>query len=187
MSGTLASLTQHIPKQFTVVPIILNHNEHLVVTSICSPQWAFVVLRQKVSVKHFPFRLPVCRRHMQNFTPAANNIIYLNPQRFHIFTPSQSRSCEQHWRLSTPTLTRTKLHNAHMQANMEVIKLFFGSRIRQALLRKRVGAIFEFNVHFPQREKGALYSFPSWKQRRLNRFCHKTSFLLNLHQLEASV
>lgn len=150
MSGTLASLNkQHIPKQFTVVPIILNHNEHLVVTSICSPQWAFVVLRQKVSVKHFPFRLPVCRRHMQNFTPAANNIIYLNPQRFHIFTPSQSRSCEQHWRLSTPTLTHTKLHNAHMQANMEVIKLFFGSRIRQALLRKRVGAIFEFNVHFP--------------------------------------
>lgn len=80
MSGTLASLNkQHIPKQFTVVPIILNHNEHLVVTSICSPRWAFVVLRRKVSVKHFPFRLPVCRRHMQNFTPAANNIIYLNP------------------------------------------------------------------------------------------------------------
>lgn len=73
MSGTLASRTQHIPKQFTVVPIILNHNEHLVVTSICSPQWAFVVLRQKVSVKHFSFRLPVCRRHMRNFTPAVNN------------------------------------------------------------------------------------------------------------------
>lgn len=76
MSDTLASPTQHIPKQFT---IILNHNEHLVVTSICSPQWAFVVLQHKVSVKHFSFRLPVCRRHLQNFTSAANNITYLTP------------------------------------------------------------------------------------------------------------